>query len=221
MKVAFLGTGSMAEALGSRWAAGHEVFVGGRDAGKAAALASRLGAGVGHGTMAEAAAFGEAVVLATTADSVFEAIEAAGGASAFAGKVVVDINNPIVDFRGGDTTMRTFDEGVSLAEAIARRLPGARVVKAFNMCQARVWTMDPPVFDGRRLVTLHCGDDAGAKRAVAGLIEAVGSEAVDLGELKYARLLESAAGIVIKLLVGGRDPRTVLNLIQPEVGRIG
>jgi hypothetical protein len=44
---------------------------------------------------------------------------------------------------------------------------------------------------------------------------------VDLGELKYARLLESAAAIVIKLLFSGRDPHTVLNLIQPEVKPIG
>jgi 8-hydroxy-5-deazaflavin:NADPH oxidoreductase len=77
--------------------------------------------------------------------------------------------------------------------------------------------MDPPVFDGRRLVVLYCGDDADAKRQVATLIEDVGAEAVDLGELKYARLLEPAAAIVIKFLLAGRDPHTVLNLIQPEV----
>nr|MBA2527868.1 hypothetical protein [Pyrinomonadaceae bacterium] len=54
-------------------------------------------------------------------------------------------------------------EGASLAEAIAARVPEARVVKAFNMCQAMVWKMDPPSFDGRRLVVLHFGNDADAK----------------------------------------------------------
>lgn len=110
---------------------------------------------------------------------------------------------------------------MSLAEAIAGRVPGTRVVTAFPMCQARVGAMDPPVFDGRRLVTLPCGDDAGAKRTVAGLIEAVGSEPVGLGELRYARLLAAAAGVVIAPRVGGRDPRTALNRIQAEVRGIG
>jgi len=92
-------------------------------------------------------------------------------------------------------------------------------VKVFNRCNAVVWQMEPPVFDGRRLVVLYCGDDA-AKQKVAALIENTGGEAADLGELKYARLLEPAAAIVIKFILAGRDSRTVLNLIQPEVKRI-
>lgn len=215
MKIAFLGTGRMAEALASRWTARHEVFVGGRDAARAHALAARLGGGARHGSLAAAAAFGEIVVLATTNDAVFDTLEAAGGATAFAGKVLIDINNPVKDFRGGDFLVNDFD-GCSLAEAIAARVPGAAVVKAFNMCQARVWTLDPPVFDGRRLAALYCGDDAAAKQKVAGLITDVGAEPVDVGELRYARLLEAAAAIVIKFLFSGRDSRTVLNLIQPE-----
>jgi len=85
------------------------------------------------------------------------------------------------------------------------------------MCQASVWTMDPPLYDGRKLVVLYCGNDAAAKGLAIGLIELIGCDHVDLGELKYARLLEPAAAIVIKLLFSGRDPHTVLNLIQPEV----
>jgi hypothetical protein len=85
------------------------------------------------------------------------------------------------------------------------------------MCQSRVWTMDPPLYDGRRLVVLYCGNDNAAKGHAVTLIERIGCDHVDLGELKYARLLESAASIVIKLLFSGRDPHTVLNLIRPEV----
>ena len=84
------------------------------------------------------------------------------------------------------------------------------------MCQAGVWGMDPPLFDGRKLVVMYSGDDAAAKKRVATLIAELGCDPFDLGELKYARLLESAAAIVIKLLMSGRDPHTVLNLIQPE-----
>ncbi|WP_298908596.1 hypothetical protein [uncultured Nostoc sp.] len=129
--------------------------------------------------------------------------------------LVLDINNP-VEPSNGDYLTKSY-HGVSLSEAIAAYSPKAKVVKTFNMCQAKVWQMQPPTFDGRLLVTLYCGDNAQAKRQVASLIEDVGSEPVDLGELKYARLVEAAAAIVIKLLFSGRDPYTVLNLIQPEI----
>lgn len=215
MKIAFLGYGNMAAALGSRWVGQHELFIAGRDPAKARALAESLGKGTKAGTEAQAAAFAEVVVLATAHGAVFAAMEAAGGANALAGKVLIDINNPVPNYKAGDFLTHSYD-GKSLAEAIAAKAPAARIVKAFNMCQARVWQMDPPVFDGRRLVTLFCGDDAAAKRQVATLIEAVGSEPSDIGELKYARLLEPAAAIVIKFLMSGRDPHTVLNLIQPE-----
>ncbi|MGQ0593519.1 MAG: NADPH-dependent F420 reductase [Gammaproteobacteria bacterium] len=215
MKVGFIGYGNMAEALGSRWAGKHDLFVGGRDASKARVLADKFGHGTKSGSEADAAAYAEVVVLATPHAAVFDAMRAAGSPGAFAGKVLLDINNPIVDFTRGDFLVKTFD-GQSLAEAVAANAPAARVVKAFNMCQAKVWQMDPPVFDGRRLVTLFCGDDVGAKRQVATLIENIGCEPVDLGELKYARLLEPAAAIVIKFLFAGRDPHTVLNLVQPE-----
>ncbi len=215
MRIGIIGYGNMAEALGSRWAGKHDLCVGGRDAAKARVLADKLGRGTKSGSEADAAAFAEVVVLATRHEAVFDAMRAAGGPAAFAGKVVLDINNPVVDAPRGDFLVKTFD-GRSLAEAIAANAPAARVVKAFNMCQAQVWQMDPPVFDGRRLVTLYCGDDVGAKRQVATLIQDIGCEPVDLGELKYARLLEPSAAIVIKFLFTGRDRHTVLNLVQPE-----
>lgn len=93
MKIAFIGYGNMASALGGRRASAHEVFIGGRNAGRAAVLAADIGA-AGSGSVAEAVAFGEVVVIATPADAVAEAIRNAG-ADAFAGKIVVDINNPV------------------------------------------------------------------------------------------------------------------------------
>jgi len=215
MKIGFIGYGNMAEALASRWVSKHEVLIGGRDADKAGRLAAQLGPNARSGSEADAASFGEIVVLATTHEAVFDALAAAGGAAAFAGKVLLDINNP-VDVKKENFLAKSY-EGASLAEAIAARVPEARVVKAFNMCQAMVWKMDPPLFDGRRLVVLHCGNDADAKLQVAALIEDIDCEPLDVGELKYARSLEAAAAIVIKLLLSGRDPHTVLNLIQPEV----
>ncbi len=217
MKIGFIGYGSMAEALGSKWVTKHSLFIGGRNSSKAKTLAQQLGSDVQFGTEAEAAAYGEIIVLATPHEAVFEAIKAADGSGeALVGKILLDINNPVDT---SDFLSKSYD-GVSLAEAIAKAAPNSHVIKAFNMCQAKVWKMSPPVFDDRRLVVMYCGDNEEAKKKVAVLIEDVGCEANDLGELKYARMLEPAAAIVIKLLFSGRDPYTVLNLIQPEVKAI-
>ncbi len=74
--------------------------------------------------------------------------------------------------------------------------------------------MDPPLFDGRRLVTMTCANGDRARDVAKQLVEAVGSEPLDLGDLKYARKLESMAGIVIQLLFSGHDMKTVLNLVK-------
>ena len=216
MKISFIGYGSMAEALASKWVDKHSLFISGRNPDKAKKLTDQLGSDVKFGTEEEAAAFGEIIVLATPHEVVFEAIAAANRSNALAGKVLLDINNPVDT---SDFLAKSYD-GVSLAEAIAKATPQSHVVKAFNMCQAKVWKMQPPVFDDRPLVVMYCGDDKEAKEKVDVLIEDVGCEAQDIGDLKYARMLEPAAALVIKFLFSGRDPLTVLNLIQPEVKAI-
>lgn len=213
MKIGFIGYGSMAEALASKWVEKHSIFIGGRNLEKAGKLAKKLGKNVEFGTEAQAADFAEVVVLATPHEAVFDAINAAGGKDALAGKVLLDINNPV---ETPDFLAKSYD-GVSLSEKIAESAPNAHVVKAFNMCQAKVWEMKPPVFDGQPLVVMYCGDHNQAKEKIAVLIEDVGCEAKDIGDLKYARMLEPAAAIVIKLIFTEHNPYTVLNLRQPEI----
>ena len=213
MKIGFIGYGSMAEALASKWVEKHSIFIGGRNLEKAGKLSKKLGKNVEFGSEAQAADFGEVVVLATPHEAVFEAINAAGGKDALAGKVLLDINNPV---ETPDFLAKSYD-GVSLSEKIAEAAPNAHVVKAFNMCQAKVWEMKPPVFDGQPLVVMYCGDNNQAKEKIAVLIEDVGCEAKDIGDLKYARMLEPAAAIVIKLIFTEHNLYTVLNLRQPEI----
>ena len=213
MNIAFIGYGDMTTALASNWTGSHDLFVGGHNPDKAKKVADELGAA--GGDSAEAAAFGDVVVLATPHTAVFDAIGQAGGPGVFAGKVVVDINNAL-GYEAGDFAPKVYDDGPSLAESIQARLPEARVVKAFNMANAEVWRMDPPSFDGRRLVTPVAGDNAEAKRQVMELVTATGSEPLDLGDLHYARLIEAAAGLVIKQIVERKDPLAVLNLVLSE-----
>ncbi len=224
MKIGFIGYGNMAQALSKRWATTHELFIGGRNDESAAQLANKIGA-TGSGSISDAVQFGDVIVLATPADAVEDAIQGGGGAEAFSGKIVIDINNSVSVPGGphkntGEHYLPTLFKEGSLAEHIAALIPEAQIVKAFNMCQASVWEMDPPEFDGRKLVVLYCGDESDAKSKVAQLIECLGCDPVDVGELKYSRLLEASASIVIKFLFSGRDMRTVLNLIQPEVKSI-
>jgi len=160
---------------------------------------------------ANAAAFGEVVVLATHHSAVFDAIALAGGADAFAGKTVIDINNPVSTETF--TTMRP--DGRSLTQAIADALPGASVGKAFNMAQARVWADPDKTFDGRQMVTLYTAD-ADADATIADLIAQVGAAPVRLGGNDHAYQLEAAAAIVIRFLFAGGDAHTILNLIRPE-----
>ncbi len=95
MKIGFIGYGSMAEALASKWVNKHSLFIGGRNPEKAKNLAKKLGTTVEFGTEEEAATFGEIVVLATRHEAVFKAIDAAGGNDALADKVLLDIKDLI------------------------------------------------------------------------------------------------------------------------------
>ena len=216
MKIGCIGSGSMTKALATQWAnKGHEVLISGRTLAKAEALAKNIGNGAKAGSVAESVTFGDVILLAVPNESVMDVLaelSAIGGS--LDGKILIDCNNAVtieadktVNLKVGHTT--------SFAERIAETAPGAKVVKAFNMCQAKVWEMTPPVFDGRPLTVLFCGDDADAKSAVAQLIGDIGCTPIDMGALHRARLIEAAGALVIHLLFNGYDPKTVLNLIVP------
>jgi 8-hydroxy-5-deazaflavin:NADPH oxidoreductase len=211
MRIGILGAGMMTEALAPQWIrAGHEVLVGGRTADKAADLAKRIGAR--SGTLREAAEFGEAVLLAVLREGLETTLAAAGAAEGtLAGKPVIDCGNA-VDL--GGYSQITW-EGRSMAEELARLAPGSQVVKAFNLAHAQVW-QTPPLIDGRPFAVPFAGHEA-AKPTARQLIEAVGCDPLDVGDLTQARHLEAAAVIVIRLLRNGHSPRTVLAALADPV----
>jgi predicted dinucleotide-binding enzyme len=202
MTISILGAGNVGGTLGRAWARqGYDVFFGvprPQDA-KTQELVKAIGAKARAGTVAEAAAAGEVVVLATPWQATREAIQAAGD---LAGKVVVDCTNPLTaDFSGlvvGHTT--------SGAEQVAQWARGARVFKAFNQVGFNV--MANPSFDGGRAVLFICGDDAAHKPTVLKLASDIGFEAIDAGGLVVARLLEPYGMLWIHLALArglGRD----------------
>lgn len=192
MNIGIIGSGNVGKALGQIWLKhGHKVlFSFSRDPKKLEQFAGALGSGASVGTPAEAARFGEVVVLATPWPVAQEALRAAGS---LGGKVLIDCTNPLkADLSGlavGHTT--------SAAEEISRWAPGARVVKAFNTTGAD--NMGRPQFGAARASMFICGDDAAAKTVVAGLAADAGFEVVDAGRLDSARLLEPLAMLWIHL----------------------
>jgi predicted dinucleotide-binding enzyme len=189
MKIGILGTGNVGRALGNGFiATGNDVKMGARQAGneKARSWADSSGPRASDGTFADAASFGEVVVLATLWDGTRAAISAAGK-ERFAGKVVIDATNPLryVDGRPAGLALGHTDSG---GEQVQRWLPAARVVKAFNTVgNAHMYRPD---FPGGPPDMFIAGDDDGAKRTVTGILTAFGWETIDLGGIEASRVLE-------------------------------
>ncbi|MDJ0343630.1 NAD(P)-binding domain-containing protein [Streptomyces sp. H10-C2] len=208
MRIGILGAGNMADALGTQWArAGHELTVSGRHPDRAAALAKQIGPAARAGSWAEAAVFGDVVLLAVRDQAVPAVLEAAGAAAgALRGRVLIDCTNPVVP---GRFTLAT-QGGSSMAERVAETAVGAHVVKAFNLCHEDVWRMTPPVFDGSPLAVPLCGDDADALATARSLVRDLGCEPVEGGGLERAGLLEATAAFMIGLWVCGADAQAVI-----------
>jgi predicted dinucleotide-binding enzyme len=212
MRIATIGTGTMASTLGSGWVgAGHEVLIGGRSPDRAAALAAQLGPRARSGTLRQAAAFGEVILLAVTGERAVEAVHAAGARhGALAGRVLIDCSNAFAP-DAFDAAPASFALAIdAVAERIAAAAPGARVVKAFNMCAAEVWRDGARSFDGRPLAVPTCGDDPDAMHVVAGLVSDLGLHPVPSGGLDRARYLEAMTVFVMGLWFAGADARATL-----------
>jgi 8-hydroxy-5-deazaflavin:NADPH oxidoreductase len=183
--VALIGTGNVAAALGQRFAQhGHSVVYGSRNPTEADVR--ELVAATGHGAAAvapaDAAARADIVVLAVPWSAAEDVVRGLGD---LRGKILVDPTNPRMT--AGDGFADYPIEG-SNAERIARLAPGAQVVKAFNTLGFETM-LDPKVADGPVTVPI-VGDDRAAKARVAALAREIGLEAVDVGPLRHARILE-------------------------------
>lgn len=201
MKVGVLGTGVVGQALGSKLVSlGHDVVMGSRQAGneKAVAWAAAAGGTSGEGTFATAAAFGDMVVNAT-AGAVSLAVLTAAGAENLAGKVLVDVANPL-DFSQGMPPTLTVCNTDSLGEQIQAAFPEARVVKTLNTINADVM-VTPGIVSGPHNVFV-AGNDTGAKAGVAELLVSFGwpaGDILDLGDVTAARGLEMYVALWLRL----------------------
>lgn len=199
MKIGIIGSGRIGGTLAALVAdVGHEVRVGSRNPAAQVALSSRLAA---RGTVVDvhaAAEFGELIVLAAPWAAAF-AGDAMPSSAACQGKIVVDAMNP---FRPGGGL---FELGhATSTEIIAGRVPGARMVKAFNTIRDdRLAACGRPAASrAERPAIFVAADDATAKSDVLTLIEEIGFAAVDTGSLVDGRLQEPGQPLFNRPMTG-------------------
>ncbi|WP_225731617.1 MULTISPECIES: NADPH-dependent F420 reductase [unclassified Nocardia] len=220
MRIGIIGAGSMAAALGGGWAAaGHEIRIGARNAGAASELAANIGSGATGGSIAEAAAFGDAVLLALPPSAMDAVLRSVPGG--FAGKTLIDCSNAFMpDEAAPEGTLAFVLAEDAVAERISATVPDAHVVKAFNLLAAEVFAADTREFEGRTLGMPYCGDDPAALRLVAGLIEDLKFQPIPAGGLHRARYLEATSVFVVGLWFGGQDARAMFPPVEATYAEV-
>jgi 8-hydroxy-5-deazaflavin:NADPH oxidoreductase len=212
MKIAVIGSGLVGRALAGRTAQlGHEVAIGTRDPEATLARTDSDSMGtppfsvwsaehpeVPLRTFADAASVAELVINATSGAGALEALRLAGDEH-LAGKVLIDISNPL-DFSAGFPPTLFVKDDDSLGEQIQRAFPDAKVVKTLNTLGAPVM-VDPASLAGADHTIFLSGDDAAAKATVTELLESFGwQDIIDLGELSTARGTEMLLPIWLRLM---------------------
>ena len=188
MKITVIGAGNMGSAFVKQLhGAGHSVKITSRDHAKAATLAAQF-AGVQAVATHGAADDADAVVLAAGYADAATALASLGN---LAGKIVIDITNPLTtDYMG-----LTIGHSTSAAEEIAKTAPQAVVIKAFNTLFASVLDEGASFSPTAKVSVFIAGDSDSGKQTVKQLASSMGFEAVDAGGLKNARYLEPLAGL--------------------------
>jgi predicted dinucleotide-binding enzyme len=218
MKIAVLGTGTAGRTIAGKLSElGHDVAVGTRDpratlgrtepdamgnppyaAWQAEHPAARLA------PFAGAAASGELIVNATGGDGSLDALARAGEEN-LAGKVLLDISNPL-DFSQGFPPSLFVKDTDSLAERIQRAFPAVRVVKSLNTMTAAVM-VDPGRVGGGDHSVFVSGNDPDAKTTVVDLLTSMGHrDVIDLGDLSTARGAEMYLPIWLRLMAALGTP---------------
>lgn len=226
MKIAILGTGTVGQSLTGRLhELGHDVTVGTRDV--AATLARTEPDGMGNPpfatwaqghlgvplrTFAEATADAQVVVNATSGGVSLAALDAAGRDN-LAGKVLLDISNPLDASKGFPPSLSVCNTD-SLAEQIQAAFPESRVVKSLNTLTAALMVYPRQLAEGQHSVFLS-GNDTDAKATVRGLLESFGhTDIIDLGDITTARGAEMVLPLWLRLMGSLNTPLFQFKIVR-------
>jgi 8-hydroxy-5-deazaflavin:NADPH oxidoreductase len=188
MKIGILGSGDVAKSLAAGSVKhGHQVVLGTRDTGKLKDFVAQH-KGAQASSFADAAKFGEVVVLAVKGTVATDALKAAGAAN-LANKPVIDATNPIADAPPTNGVLKFFTNlDQSLMERLQSAFPDAHLVKAFNSVGNAA--MVNPQFPGGKPTMFICGNNDAAKATVRGILDQFGWETADMGKAEAARAIE-------------------------------
>jgi len=188
MRIGVIGSGRIGGTLGGLFAkAGHEVMFSDRDPEQAKQAAAGAGANARTGSAKEAAAFGDAVLIAVPYAALPSIAKEVG--AELKGKVLIDPNNPIPN-RDGDMAVAAKEKGAAISTAAM--FPGARTFRAFNAIGFATFQKEahraPP-----RLAVPVAADDASALKIGMQLVEDAGFEPVAVGTLAQSRIFDLGA----------------------------
>lgn len=188
-KIAVFGAGQVGDTLANGFlGAGHAVMRASRDPSKLQDWKTGAKGETAVGTYAEAAKWGDIIVLAVKGTAAESVIDQAGAAN-LAGKVVIDTTNPIADAPPQNGVLVYFtNANESLMERLQAKAPGAKLVKAFNSVGSAF--MVNPKFKTKPAMFI-CGNDAGAKQEVTAILDTFGWQSVDVGGVEAARPVEA------------------------------
>jgi predicted dinucleotide-binding enzyme len=190
-KIGIIGSGVVAQTLAKGFVThGYQVMIGSRSPDKLADLRSQSDDKIRISMVPDAAAFGEIVVLAVHGSSASAALALAGTQN-LAGKIVIDVTNPIDDQHPPENGVLRYytDQNESQMERLQREFPDARFVKAFNSIGNAF--MVNPDFGGVLPTMFYCGNDEAAKKEVRVILEQFGFEPEDMGRVQSARAIEA------------------------------
>jgi predicted dinucleotide-binding enzyme len=193
VNIGIIGGGNIGVAMSRFWIRnGHQVMLSfARDDKKLRATAANLGKAATSGSVQEAVAYGEVLVLAVPWSALHQALNSAGSLT---NKVLFTTVNALLPDMSGLAVGTT----TSAAEEIARLAPGARVVEAL-LPFAETLDRGSAEIAGERTTVFYCGDDSKAKQIVAGLVNEIGVMTVDAGPLRSARFIEPAMMLLVQL----------------------
>ena len=188
-KIGIIGSGNVGQTLAKGFEKhGYEVAIGSRDVAKLNDWKTKENVNVTVGNFADAASFGDIVVIAAKGSSAKEALELAGTRN-IAGKIIIDTTNPIAALPPENGVIKFFtDLNGSLMEQLQKSFPEAHFVKAFNSIGSAF--MVNPNFNGVKPTMFICGNNTQAKKEVTEILELFGFEVEDMGFAEAARAIE-------------------------------
>jgi predicted dinucleotide-binding enzyme len=217
MNIGILGTGSVGQTLGSRLVeVGHAVKMGSRSTRNEKALAwvAAAGPNASEGHFADAATFGELVILATNGNGAISALESAG-AENLAGKTVLDVTNPLDTTNGFPPSLSVCNTD-SLGEQLQRAFPDAHIVKTLNTMNCAVMVNSSSLPDEHNVFV--AGNNGDAKQKTKELLHDLGwpdGWIIDLGDITAARGTEGWMHLWLRLMQHVGDANFNLRVVRP------